>query len=225
MGSNKRFQKQKIKDETRLRRNEAKRVTKLTILIIGEGVTEYNYFNDMRRFFRGKELNIILRKPSGSAPISIVDSALDFCEGNEDIHYVFCVFDRDEHPSFDAALDKLRRYQSSISAKSRPVFKAITSVPCFEIWLIIHFIYSTKSYARSGSKSPGDNVYDNLLKEFPDYSKTMTNLFVKLKPKLDIALVNAKKLATFNEQHSTTNPSTNMHNLIEFIFEKVGIDV
>lgn len=223
MGSNKRFQKRKTKSEARLQRKEGKQLKKLTILIMGEGVTEYNYFNDMRKFFRGMGINIILEKPKGSAPISIVDSVLNFCEANEDIDYAYCVFDRDEHSSFDAALDKLLRYRPSASAKSKPTFKAITSVPCFEIWLILHFIYSTKSYARSGFKSSSDKAHDDLIKEFPAYSKTMTDLFFKLNPKLDTALANAKKLSTFNTHHGTTNPSTNMHELIDFRLQKLGI--
>ncbi|MGD9591033.1 MAG: hypothetical protein AB7V32_00765, partial [Candidatus Berkiella sp.] len=73
MGSYKLFQKRKIKAEARLRRRDEQKLTTLTILIMGEGVTEYNYFNEMRRTFRGKGINIILEKPPGSAPISIVD--------------------------------------------------------------------------------------------------------------------------------------------------------
>ncbi len=223
MGSNKRFQKRKVKAEARLQRKEAKRLKKLTILIMGEGVTEYNYFNDMRKLFRGMGINVILEKPKGSAPISIVDSLLNFCENNEDIDYAYPVFDRDEHPSFDAALDKLRRYKPSASAKSNPVFKAITSEPCFEIWLIIHFIYSTKSYARIGTKSPADNVLEDLLKEFPKYSKSMTNLFTVLNPKLSTAVTNSTRLSTYNSKTSNSNPSTNMHELIDFIHKELGI--
>lgn len=50
----------------------------------------------MRRNLRGMRINLNLVKPKGSAPISIVDSALDYCEKNEGIDYAFCVFDRKE---------------------------------------------------------------------------------------------------------------------------------
>ncbi|MBI2791261.1 MAG: RloB domain-containing protein [Gammaproteobacteria bacterium] len=227
MGSDKLFQKRKKKAEVDLQRREEQRLTTITILIVGEGVTEYNYFNEMRRILRGKGINIVLEKPRGSAPISVIDFAIDFaidfCERNDDIDYAFCVFDQDEHPTFHAALDKLNRYKPSASVRSKTVFKAIPSIPCFEIWLFIHFTYTTKGYARSGSKSPGDIAYDDLLRKFPQYSKTMTDLFSKLKPKLDTAITHAKRLSKYNATTNTTNPSTNMHEIIEFIREKVGV--
>lgn len=219
MGNDKLFQKRKKKAEIELQRREGKRLTTTTILIVGEGVTEYNYFNDMRRHFRGKGINIILEKPRGSAPINVVNHALDYCDKNEDLDYAFCVFDQDEHSTFQSAMDKLKAYKG----KSKSVFKAVPSVPCFEIWLIIHFTYSTKSYSRSGAKSPGDNAHDDLLKEFPGYSKTMNDLFSKLNARLDTAITNAKRLSKYNEQTSTINPSTNMHELIDFVHQKVGL--
>lgn len=97
MVNNKRFQKRKIKAEGRLRRREQQKLATVNILIVGEGVTEYNYFNDMQRNFRGMGINLILRKPTGSAPISIVDTAINYSERNEGVDYAFCVFDRDEH--------------------------------------------------------------------------------------------------------------------------------
>jgi hypothetical protein len=223
VANDKLFQKRKTKAESKLRRRENQKLSTITILIVSEGVTEYNYFNEIRRSLRGKGINIVLEKPPGSAPITIVDFALDYCHKNDGIDFVFCVFDQDEHNTFHAACDKLNRYKSPRSAKSKPEIKAIISIPCFEIWPLIHFTYTTKGYSRNGSKSPGDNIYDDLLKVFPGYSKTMTNLFSQLNPKLTIALKNASRLSTHNIQSKTTNPSTNMHELIDFIYEKAKL--
>ena len=221
MGNDKPFQRKKLRAEARLQREEEEGFSTLNILIIGEGTTEYNYFNDMRRNLRGVRINLILVKSKGSAPISVVDTALDYCEKNEDIDYAFCVFDRDEHQSFDEALDKLRRYQPSVPAKSKPKFKVITSNPCFEIWPLIHFTYTTKSYSRSGSKSPCDNLHDDLSREFVGYSKTMTNLFSELNSKLETALTHAKRLSKNNFDTGSTNPSTKVNELVNFIREEV----
>jgi hypothetical protein len=166
-------------------------------------------------------INLNLVKPKGSAPISVVDSALDYCEKNEDIDYAFCVLDRDEHQSFDEALDKLRRYRPPVAAKSKPEFKSITSNPCFEIWPLIHFTYTTKSYSRSGSKSSCDHLHDDLTREFRGYSKTMTDLYSKLNSKIETALTNAIRLSKHNADTDTTNPSTKVNELVDFIREKV----
>lgn len=221
MGNDKLFQKRKIKAENELRRKQKKKLTIITILIICEGLTEYNYFNEMRRALRGKGINILLEKPQGSAPINIVDFALEYCEKNDGVDDVFCVFDRDEHTTFQTALDKINNYKSPTFAKSKPLFNAIISNPCFEIWLLIHFKYTTKSYSKNGSKSSSTNVYNDLLKVFPGYSKTMMNLFSQLNSQLTTALENAKKLSTYNVQTDTINPSTNMHELIDFIYKMV----
>jgi hypothetical protein len=60
VGSDKLFQKIKKKAEVELQRRKEQRLTTITILIVGEGVTEYNYFNEMRRTLRGKGINIVL---------------------------------------------------------------------------------------------------------------------------------------------------------------------
>jgi len=219
VGNDKLFQKRKIKAEESLRRKKAQRLKLKNILIVSEGLTEYNYFNDIRRSLRGKRVNLILEKPRGSAPINIVDLATEYCKRNEGIDFAFCVIDKDEHTTFTEALSKLRTYLPPKPAKSKPNFKAIISVPCFEFWLILHFSYTTKSYTRKGSKSPAENVFSDLSKVFPAYSKTLSNLYVTLTSKLDTAIENAKKLQKQNKQTESDNPSTNMHELIEFIKE------
>lgn len=217
MGNDKLFQKRKIRKEESLKRKKAQRLKLKNILIVSEGLTEFNYFNDIRRSLRGKRINIILEKPRGSAPINVVDLAIDFCKKNEGIDFAFCVIDKDEHTTFSEALSKLKSYMPPKSAKSKAEFKAIVSVPCFEVWLILHFSYTTKSYARKGSKSPAENVLSDLTKQFPEYSKSLPDLYTKLNAKLDTAIENAKRLQKQNKQDESDNPLTNMHELIEFI--------
>lgn len=220
MGNDKLFQKRKQRNERSLQRKRAQRLESINVIIVSEGVTEYNYFNDFRRSLRGKRVNIILEKPCGSAPINVIDTAIEYCENNEGIKFAFCVVDKDEHTTIGTALNKITAYSPRKSAKSKPIYSPIISVPCFEIWLILHFSYTTKSYTRNGSKSPADNVLSHLIKLFPEYSKTLSDLYTRLSHKLGTAINNANRLQTQNNLTETENPSTNVHELIEFIKAK-----
>jgi RloB-like protein len=54
---------------------------------------------------------------------------------------VIAVFDRDEHRTYHAALEKaaaLDRHMTN-DEKARVPFDTVVSVPCFELWLQLHF--------------------------------------------------------------------------------------
>lgn len=205
------------------RKNQKKRY--VTLLIVGEGKTEFNYSNDLRRCFRHMGINIILEKPKGSAPITLVEFVIDYANKNEGIDYVFCIFDRDEHASYNEAVERLRSYQSPKRAKSKPKFKSIVSSPCFEIWPLLHFVFSSKSYSKHGNKSASDQVVSDLQEYFPEYSKNIPDLFSKLRPKLKSAVQNAKRLLEHNQKTGSKNPSTEMHELIDSIFELTNTEL
>jgi hypothetical protein len=78
---------------------------------------------------------------------------------------VFCVFDRDKHTTFDAALHRTK----DLNAEGKP-FEAITSTPCFEFWLILHFGYTDQPFHTTGKKSVGDQVV-SALKTKPGFAK------------------------------------------------------
>lgn len=200
MSNDKLFQKSIIVQEKKLLRRKNQKKRYLTLLIVSEGKTEFNYFNDLRRCFRHMGINVILEKPKGSAPISIVEFVIDYTNKNEGIDYVFCVFDRDEHASYHDAVERIRNYQPPKKAKSKPKFKTISSFPCFEIWPLLHFSFSSKSYSRRGNKSAGDQVVRDLQEHFPMYSKNMYDLFSKLRPRLKNAVQNAKRLLEHNHK-------------------------
>lgn len=224
MSNDQLFHKRKIQKEKELARCKNKKERYVTLLIVGEGKTEFNYFNDLKRCFRHMGINIILEKPKGSAPKTVVESVVNYANKNEGIDHVFCIIDRDEHPSYSDAVDRLRNYQSPRMAKSKPKFKTISSFPCFEIWPLLHFVFSSKSYSKSGNKSAGDHVVTDLQEHFPEYSKNMSDLFSKLRSRLRSAIQNAKRLLEHNQKVGSKNPSTQMHELIDFIFELTNME-
>lgn len=106
------------------------------VLIICEGSkTEPLYFIGIRNRYRLNLANVAVVN-EGSAPITVVKTALDHQNRElnlgEKYDVVFCVFDRDEHETFDEAC---------ALAKANKL-KLARSWPCFEFWLLLHFGYT-----------------------------------------------------------------------------------
>ena len=123
---------------------------------------------------------------------------------------MYCVFDQDEHPTYREALSSIRTLQNHI-------FYAITSVPCFEFWLILHFTPTTKPFARTGERSPGDNTRHELKRFLPMYEKGAKDIYKQTKEYTDIAIQRAYKAKEAADKVNTDNPSTLVHTLVEYL--------
>jgi hypothetical protein len=99
---------------------------------------------------------------------------------------------------------------------SIPIYEVI-SVPCFEYWLLLHFVDSTRPYNRVGSKSAGDLLLSEVRGHIQDYNKGHRSIFEITKPNLKIATTRARKFLIQQTESSTDNPSTNMHELVEYL--------
>jgi len=219
MRQNKIFQKKRDEPVREFSRREATKAPYDTYLIVCEGETEYLYLNGLRKHYRLNIIaNIIFIKPKGSAPINIVDQAIKHVESTVGIDHVKCVFDRDSHTTYHKAIDKLNGQKSKKDTRKKPTYEAITSTPCFEIWILLHFVYTTQQFQRTGTRSPADNLISLIKKEYlPDYSKTNEDLFGLLVEKLPAALKNSKKLLKENEKTQSNNPETRLHLLVELL--------
>lgn len=219
MGSDNIFRKRKERSKTDLRRSAEKKSPYETVLIVCEGEkTEVNYFKGLIQNERLNTANIeITHSEKGSAPISIVECAIKNAEAREGLDRVFCVFDRDSHPSYELAINKINSYKSSRKSKSKPRFEVIVSSPCFEIWILLHFVYTTKSYNRTDKRSSCDKVVTDLKKHISDYEKNIDNLYEQTKQYHERAISNAEKLKNDNIQTNSTNPATNVHTLIQYL--------
>ncbi len=141
------------------------------VLIVCEGAkTEPYYFVEIRNRYRLNVADVVVVN-EGSAPITVVNAALDLQKRElnlgEKFDIVFCVFDRDEHATYDEAC---------AVAKANKL-KLARSWPCFEFWLLLHFGYTRKPYARSGKASPADNCVRDLKKHIPNYKKGQGGCF------------------------------------------------
>ena len=186
------------------------------ILLVCEGEkTEPLYFRDMVNAWDiGNQVKIA--RNDGFSPDRIVAQADELYaqakqegDGFDDI---YCVFDRDAHEHFNAAINRLH----TLKANGRPL-NAVVSVPCFEFWLLLHFGYTEKPYSSTGNKSVGNAVVSDLKKKpgFTKYDKGMVGVFKLLAPNLEQALKHAQQLAAHragNDEHP--NPSTQVHLLV-----------
>lgn len=217
MGTDDLYHKRKLRLAVSLKREKAKRTPYDRVLIVCEGEkTEPNYFKEIRDAYRISTANIIIcGKECGSDPLSVVDYAILKYKEDRDYDRVYCVIDQDKHTTFDTAVDKLRRTKLGKSVG----FKAIISVPCFEFWLLLHFGYTSKKFCAPGNASNCDLVVTELNKKnrIPGYGKGKGRLFTLLKDRLPDAIKYATKLQRDNELTGSTNPATNMHELIEYL--------
>ena len=155
----------------------------------------------------------------GTEPTQVVQYARDLFEhgdvhkriGKRSFEQVFAVFDRDDHKSyFDAlklaaSLDKKLRNDNNQPV----VFRAIASVPCFELWLLLHYEDILHPLHR-------DEVMLRLKKYIPSYEKGMDKIFLNTQDKLDIAIKRARKL-----EHNTAldgrEPFTDIVQLVDLL--------
>lgn len=215
MGQDQLFHKNRERKNNELVRREASKAPYDTYLIVCEGETERNYFIGLIKYYRLNVANVISIKAKGSAPINVIQHGINYSETHSNIDHVICVFDRDDHKTYHEAIKILENHKPSRGSKSKPVFQAITSSPCFEIWILLHFIYTSQEFGRTGNKSSADNLIKSLKNHFPEYTKANENLFSTLVTKLPQALKNAKKLLKENEETGSVSPETKIHLLVE----------
>ncbi len=194
------------------KRGQVNRSRTKMILIGTEGrnKTEKIYFNE---FFRNSK-NYKVRFPSSTEtdPEGIVQSAIRFIRNEElDLSHgdlAFCVMDTDTDKSKQAQIDKALR----LAEKNE--IQVLLSNPCFEIWFLQHFRYSTKNYLSN------DEVIKELAMYIQEYKKN-SNVFDLLKNKQDDAVKRAKQLEKFHadlgrKQNSMEcNPSTAVYKITE----------
>ncbi len=217
MGSDNIFHKRKERNSSSLRRRNSTKASYDRVLIVCEGEkTEPKYFAEIKDAYRLSTANIdIYGKECSSDPLSVVNYAITKFEADRDYNRVYCVIDRDKHENFNNAINKLQNK----TLGENVIFTAITSNPCFEFWLLLHFIYTTRSFCAQGNASNCDLVLKELNKKnrIPNYKKGARNIFDLTKTKLSEAIKNAEQLQKHNYESNSKNPATNMHELIAYL--------
>jgi len=166
---------------------------------------------------KGPRLNRNIRicgKECGSAPLSVVDYAIEECKKTGDYNRIYCVFDKDRHETYETALEKVSRAKLRGGAK----LFAITSVPCFEYWLLLHFAETARPYGASASFSPCEELLRDLKVHISDYEKG-NDVFGTIYPLIDQAIRRAEIRERNCAADRNDNPSTKVHHLITYLQE------
>ena len=216
MGSDDLFHKRKAKAADNLKRRQSKRKSYDKVLVVCEGKkTEPNYFNELVAYYKINSANVDIDGSCGSSPRSVFKRAVDLYDielkKGDPYDRVYCVFDRDTHETFDETVNNI------LSKNPKDIFYAAISVPCFEYWLLLHFIYTTKPYVQTGNSSPGEEVLRDLLKVMPDYEKGSKGVFSILIDQLEYAKNNSLRAKNHAMKSGTDNPSTTVHELINYL--------
>ena len=181
------------------------------MLIVCEGKkTEPNYFRDLVNRRRLSTADVVI-DGFGYDPSKLVATAK--CLKKKEIQRgdsydeVYCVFDRDEHEHFCRASKAARNAR----------LKLARSWPCFEYWLVLHFVYHRKPYDQSGNRSAARDCVEHLKKYLCRYTKRMTGVYKTLECQLETAKSNAKCALSHAETTGVHDPSTEVHLLVEYL--------
>ena len=150
-------------------RNSNTRTPKRILLIKAEGKnkTEINYFNN----FKSNTINVVLAKGNETDPENMMQQLVKQYNSDDlgDDDLAVCLVDAD----FDSSKDAQLKAAEKLIPKEKNI-KLIVSNPCFEIWFICHYIYSTRSYTNT------DDVINYLKKKIPNYEKNSLTVFDSL---------------------------------------------
>ncbi len=216
MGSDNLFHKRKSRKTQDLKRAKNDRAQRRRYLIVCEGTkTEPNYLRELLDDWRISSKVVRIAPNDGQSPDRVVEHAFktykEDAESGDPYDTVFCIFDRDAHSNFDAAVARTRDLQNS----GTPI-QAITSTPCFEIWFLLHFDYTDKPFQATSKRSAGDQLVSKLKTKpgFQKYQKGHTGIYQKLKNNIEIAIRNASQLRTHCAATDSSNPETNIDKVI-----------
>ena len=208
--------------ERQLRRKtvrEARRAGYARILIVTEGSkTEPLYLEEIRSLHQLHSANVAVQPGQlGTAPIQVVRYAQQLFETG-DLHkgirprsfdQVYAVFDRDDHESYFNALSLARSLDGKLRNDEREAvrFRAIASVPSFELWLLLHFEEVLAPIHR-------DEVMVRLKQYIPGYDKGAGGAFAMTRDRLGVAMERARGLAERFSEYTEPEPFTGFYELV-----------
>lgn len=205
-----------------LERKQSRRAPYDRILIVSEGSkTEPLYFRDICAANRLDTANIAVRPSElGTAPIQVVQYARDlFASGDRHkriqpraFEQVYAVFDRDDHDSYFDALQLAESLDGRLrnDAKQAVAFKAIASIPSFELWLLLH-------YEDIQAPAHRDEVMRRLKPYIPGYEKGASGVFAATCPRLEAAKQRARRLAERFTARDAPEPYTGIVDLVTLL--------
>ena len=201
-----------------------------TFTIIGDGETEKWYFDMLQR--TEKDLNIVI-SPRLTVKKTLEEQFKNVISESEKRKIykkdqVFWIIDfdtilsetREAKKGKKPASQEFKEYYEKL--KKRDNVKIIINNPCLEFWFLLHF----KEIGRFFNNC--DDAKKELQKHLTDYKKDEkyfkkqnNDIYLRLKPHRNTALVNAKKLLEFNFEYPNKSVSE-MYVLFETLFPETN---
>jgi hypothetical protein len=204
-----------------LQRRKAMRQPYERLLIVCEGEkTEPNYLRAIQRQYRLSTTHVqVLHSQSGTDPAQVLAHARKLFEQGDMIKgltprafdRLVVVFDRDQHVGYHAALGQAQGLNGgklrNDEGQAVPV-DVVASVPCFELWLLLHFEDVNAPLHRT-------EALDRLKVHLPGYDKGGSDHWAASQPHLPLATQRAQALAAASSAHDGQQPYTDMHTLVQ----------
>lgn len=198
------------------KRGKVRRKTKPVYLLIAEGKnkTETIYLSNFQK--QGMPYSLQFAKAGSKTDADSLYKTmiqkwneLELSSENGDLGFIILDIDNEKSKA-----EKVRRL---IQDNDNEAIQFVVSNPTFEIWLLMHFKYSTKHFA------DGDAVIKELKRYIPDYEKNC-DCFMLCVDKLQIAILNSAKLEKHFENNQwpsiECNPRTDVGKLIEYLLRE-----
>lgn len=182
----------------------------LLLGVEGKNKTEKRYFSKFNRL----QNKYVIQFSSGNEtdPLQLVENLIKDIKDQglvlKDKDVACAVFDVDNDRSKNQSIKQAQRMAKKYG------IDLIPSNPCFELWFLLHFEFST-------AFCTNNDVFNNLQKHLPDYEKS-DPCFDQLYPHLKTAVENSKKLRKHHivVKHKNIfdqNPMTDIDNIFDFI--------
>lgn len=184
------------------------------VLIVCEGKkTEPNYFGEIRIQARISTTHIkIINGEYGTQPLQIVEFAIDEFKKSRTYDRVYAVFDRDDHNTYANAISKAEAHNKKLKNDENKsvILEAVTSVPCFELWLLLHFA-DIRSWLHR------DEVLSRLKRFIANYDKGSNDIYAKTSRHWDTAYGRASRLKQNFSRLPGNDAYTDVHELVALL--------
>ncbi len=183
------------------------------IAVVGDGVTEKIYFEQLKELERIKDIVIKPELPNKSSKGGSYKKSINTAKSlvDEGYDHVYCLID------FDTVLseNKLADFTQELRCIDKKKITIYINNPCFETWILVHYEKTGKAYADCGTVGKAITKY---LKDYCKNQKYLRkkNLYKTLRPRLETnAISNAKFLENGREEKDKHYPRAEVYKFLE----------
>jgi hypothetical protein len=146
----------------------------------------------------------------GPQPLQVVRSAEAEFKQTKQFEKVFAVFDCDDHPDYRDAITKAESLKLKNDEGELVIFKAIVSVPCFELWLLLHYEDILYYSDRKG-------ILNQLQIYITNYEKGLNGIYELTQKNLAVATARAEFLRKRFSRIPGSDPYTDVDELVAIL--------